>query len=183
MPMYTDGQDFGYSVKGTIAASKIDTIRVGSDFHGETLNDWWPPVATEAPMMCCNTFENINNGTRDRFGVYSEWERKWSPQWTTLVGARGEIVSMNAGDVQGYNTMMYGADAAAFNAATHAKTFDNLDLTALARFTPDADTTFEIGYTRKTRSPSLYELYAWSTGEPAWSTGSATATATSAILA
>jgi hypothetical protein len=50
--------------------------------------------------MCCGTFANINNGTRDRFGVHSERERKWSPLWTTLVGVCGEIVSTNTGDVQ-----------------------------------------------------------------------------------
>lgn len=162
MPMYTEGQDFGYSVKATIAASKTDTFRFGNEFHGQTESDWWTPVAGSM-MMCCGTFENLNGATRDRFGVYGEWEKKWTPLWTTLVGVRGELVSENTGDVQGYNMMMYGADAAAFNAADHAKTFDNLDLTALTRFTPDADSVYEIGYTRKTRAPSLYELYAWST--------------------
>ena len=57
-------------------------------------------VAGTVRVMCCGTFANINNGTRDRFGVHSERERKWSPLWTTLVGVRGEIVSTNTGDVQ-----------------------------------------------------------------------------------
>lgn len=175
MPMWTDGQDFGYSIKGTIAASKIDTIRIGNEFHGETLNDWWTPNVTMAPnsMMCCGTFENIHDGTRDRFSAYSEWERAWAPQWTTLIGVRGEIVDTNTGDVQGYGPKYYAGTATypsgynAFNALDHARTFDDLDWTALTRYTPNADTTYEAGVTQKTRAPSLYELYAWSTNSMA----------------
>ncbi|MDQ1362783.1 MAG: iron complex outerrane recepter protein, partial [Pseudomonadota bacterium] len=42
-------------------------------------------------------------------------------------------------------------------------TDDNIDLTALARFTPDEMHSIEFGYARKTRSPNLYERYTWST--------------------
>ncbi|MFX7854016.1 hypothetical protein ABTK08_20910, partial [Acinetobacter baumannii] len=52
----------------------------------------------------------------------------------------------------------------AFNARGHAKTDNNIDLTALARFTPDAGQTWEVGYARKTRSPNLYERYTWGRG-------------------
>jgi iron complex outermembrane receptor protein len=44
-----------------------------------------------------------------------------------------------------------------------SRTDHNLDLTALLRFTPDAQQTYEAGFARKTRSPNLYERYAWST--------------------
>ena len=70
---------------------------------------------------------------------------------------------MNTGNVQGYNAMMYGADAAAFNALDHAKTDVNLDGSALLRYEPDPISQFELGFARKTRSPNLYERYAWST--------------------
>ncbi|MGD0633158.1 MAG: TonB-dependent receptor [Beijerinckiaceae bacterium] len=164
MPMYTDGVDFGYSIKAEIAASKTDLIRIGNEFHGQRLNDWWQPVNGMMGMMCCSTFENINGGQRDRLGTYGEWERKWSPQWTTLLGIRNDIVWMNTGDVQGYNNgMMYAMDAANFNAVNHAKTDVNFDATALVRFTPDTGSLYEAGYTRKTRSPNLDERYAWST--------------------
>lgn len=170
MPMYTDGQDFGYKLKATIAASKIDTIRIGNELHDQTYNEWWPPVAGMAPGMCCNTFQNINDGTRDVLGTYAEWERAWTPQWTTLFGARNDVVWMNTGDVQGYSDVTaaqypyvrYATDAAAFNAQDHAKTDDNFDFTALARYSPDTDSAYEFGYTRKTRSPSIFERYAWS---------------------
>jgi iron complex outermembrane receptor protein len=59
--------------------------------------------------------------------------------------------------------MMYGMDAAAFNALNHAKTDVNLDTTLTARYEPNRLSTFELGYARKSRSPNLYERYAWST--------------------
>lgn len=162
MPMYASGSDFGYSLKGELFETQIDTIRLGNEFHGERLNDWWPPVGTKMGMMCCETFENINNGHRDRLGTYVEWERKWTPQWSTLFGLRNDVVWMNTGDVQGYNMMMYGVDAVSFNARSHARTDVNVDATALMRFAPDADSLLEAGYTRKKRSPNLYERYTWS---------------------
>ncbi len=36
-------------------------------------------------------------------------------------------------------------------------------MTALARFTPNTTHDVEFGFARKTRSPSLYERYTWST--------------------
>jgi iron complex outermembrane recepter protein len=85
------------------------------------------------------------------------------PQWLTLLGLRHETVNMDTGEVQGYNAT-YLADATAFNAADRDITDHNLDALALARFTPDAMRTLEFGYSRKTRSPNLYERYTWSTG-------------------
>lgn len=163
MPMYTRGQNFGASLKGDVALSTTDALRLGAELRDQRLDDWWPPVAGGMGMMCCNTFWNIRDGQRDRFGVYAEWEKKWTSRWTTILGARSDVVWMNTGQVQGYNNMMYGADAAAFNARSHARTDFNFDVTAIARYEASANATYEAGYTRKTRSPSLYERYAWST--------------------
>jgi iron complex outermembrane receptor protein len=68
----------------------------------------------------------------------------------------------DAGNVQGYS-MMYAADAAAFNAASHARTDVNFDMTALARYDANEHAAFEFGYARKNRSQNLYERYTWST--------------------
>ena len=189
MPMYTDGQDFGYKIKATIDASKTDTIGIGDEFHGQTESDWWSPICpsgyachpgsvypekggvpnTMAGMMRCETFENIHDGTRDVLETYAEWERKWAPQWTMLFGAPDDVVWMNTGDVQGYSPNDYAnpydlstSDSTTFDAAKHAKTEVTFDFAASTRYSPDADSTYEFGYTRMTRSPSLYERYAWS---------------------
>ncbi|MCE1242842.1 TonB-dependent receptor plug domain-containing protein [Oryzomicrobium sp.] len=161
MPMDTKGRNTGALVKADIALSERDTLRVGSEYQRYRLSDWWAPVANSM-MMSPNTFQNINDGQRNRFDVFAEWEALWSPKWLTLAGLRSSTVKMDTGAVQGYNAM-YGADAARFNATDRAKTDNNIDATALVRFTPDALQTYEGGFSRKTRSPSLYERYTWST--------------------
>lgn len=163
MPMDTEGKTTGASVKAEIALSQRDTLRIGSDYLRYRLNDWWDPVAA-AGMMGGGTFWNINDGQRDRFDVFGEWEARWAPQWQSQFGIRSSTMTMNTGNIQGYNTTSYpAATYAAFNAADRKKVDHNIDLAALVRYTPDAEKTLEAGYARKTRSPNLYERFAWST--------------------
>lgn len=160
MPMDTEGKNTGVLVKANVVLSERDVLRVGGEAQNYSLNDWWNP---SGGGMAPNTFWNINNGERNRLGIFAEWEARWNSQWLTQIGARSETVTMNTGTVQGYNAG-YAADATAFNAANRQRTDNNLDLAALARYTPDATQTFEFGYSQKTRSPNLYERFAWSTG-------------------
>ncbi|MFZ2854287.1 MAG: TonB-dependent receptor [Rhodocyclaceae bacterium] len=163
MPMDTEGKNTGALLKADIVLSQRDTLRVGSEFQRYRLNDWWAPSGTGG--MSPNTLLNINDGQRDRFDVFGEWEARWNPQWLTQIGLRSGTVKMNSGTVRGYNTSAtYAADVAAFNARDRQRTDNNLDLSALARYTPDATQTFEAGYAQKSRSPNLYERYTWSTG-------------------
>ncbi len=169
MPMATEGQTTGVSVKGDILLSERDTVRVGGEYQAYRLDDWWPPSGAG---MWPGTFWNINNGQRDRYALFGEWEAAFSRQWTSLIGLRHETVAMDTGAVRGYNPASNGmapmmnnqmSDGDAFNAKEHARTDHNWDLTALARYTPDATRSYEIGYGQKTRSPNLYERYPWST--------------------
>lgn len=159
MPMDTRGDNTGVTVKADIPLSARDLIRVGAEVQQYDLDDWWEPSGM---AMWPDTFWNINNGERDRTALFAEWEAEWDPQWLTQFGVRGEQVDMDTGDVQAYSMMFRGADAAAFNAADHKKTDHNIDLTALARFTPNDMNSIEFGYAMKTRSPNLYERYTWS---------------------
>ncbi|PKO67886.1 MAG: TonB-dependent receptor, partial [Betaproteobacteria bacterium HGW-Betaproteobacteria-17] len=165
MPMYTEGRTTGMSVSAEKPLSARDTLRVGTEFQSYRLDDWW---TASGAMMWPDTFLNINDGQRDRYAVFGEWEAKINPQWTSLLGLRHETVKMNAGDVMGYCTsgMCMGnqlVDSAHFNAQNHSKTDRNWDLTALARYSPDTMQAYEIGVAQKTRSPNLYERYTWST--------------------
>lgn len=162
MPMRTEGQTFGYSLKAEVALTPADKLRFGNEFHGQRLDDWWPPVPGMM-MMCCSDYLTINNGKRDRLGTFAEWERKWSGKVTTLFGVRNDIVWMDTGDVQGYNVASYGADAAAFNARDHKRTDVNWDATAMLQYQPSDRVLFEAAYGMKTRSPNLYERYTWTT--------------------
>ena len=171
MPMYTDGRDRGYSVHAEIPLSAGDTLRFGNELHDQGLNDWWPAVAGSM-MMGPDAFLSINDGKRTRLGSYAEWERNWSPAWTSLLGVRNDTVWMNAGRVKGYannngGMMMptnYLADSSAFNNRDRSKTDVNVDLSALIRYEPAKTAVYEGGLARKVRSPNLYERYAWSTG-------------------
>ena len=172
MPMDTEGKTTGALLKADLVLSERDVLKVGSELQRYSLSDWWDPVAPSGGMGG-GKFWNIRDGQRDRFDVFGEWEARWTPQWLSQIGLRSSTMTMDTGKVQGYNNMSgmmgYGDPAnpasvpGAFNALDHNKTDHNLDFSALARYTPDAEKTFEAGFARKTRSPSLYERYTWST--------------------
>lgn len=175
MPMDTRAVDSGYSVKADIPLGTDDLVRVGHEYHHYTLDDWWPPLAGSM-MMGPETFWNINDGQRDRLALYGEWERKWKSAWMTQLGVRYERVTMNTGPVQGYyrtgddmgmgmglpDGYTYQNDADAFNAQNHKKTDHNIDWTAVARYEASPNAAYDVGVARKTRSPNLYERFAWS---------------------
>jgi iron complex outermembrane receptor protein len=109
MPMYTAGKTDGVSVKADIDLTARDLLRIGAEMQRYRLDDWWPPAPDCGVGNCIGgmaplTFWNINDGQRDRGGVFGEWEAKWTPQWLSLIGARVERVHTNTGAVVGYNT-------------------------------------------------------------------------------
>jgi iron complex outermembrane receptor protein len=173
MPMDTEAADTGYALQADILSSEKDVVRLDHEFHRYTLNDWWPPLA--GTMMGPNTFWNINSGKRYRMALFGEWETTLNPVWTTQLGSRFERVTSDTDNVQGYyatgdmgmmgmlpDGTVYQNDANAFNAKDHKRTDNNLDLTAIARYEPNKNGSFDIGFARKTRSPNLYERFAWS---------------------
>jgi iron complex outermembrane receptor protein len=161
MPMNTQARTRGGLVQADVALTEQDIARIGVEAQTYTLYDWWPPVGG---VMGPNTFWNIDYGTRNRAGVFGEWEAQWSEQWLSQIGVRGEVVKTDTGPVQGYNAQpIWSVDAAALNAAYRPRTDHNLDFTALTRYTPDATQLFEAGFARKSRSPNLYQRYLWST--------------------
>ena len=162
MPMYTRSDEFGYNVKASFELSSSHLLTIGSDFNRYHLDDWWPGLPGVTTMMGPGTFESINNGKRDRFGLFVETESDWSSTVRTNMGLRTDIVMMDTGNVQGYNnTDNLPVDAAAFNAKSHDKTDNNYDATILTKFKTSSMTDVEVGLGRKTRSPNLYERYAW----------------------
>ncbi len=163
MPMDTKATTRGMLLQGNILLSDADTLRAGVEYQDYTLYDWWPPTGG---TMGPNTFWNIDYGRRDRVDLFTEWEADWNPDWLTQLGVRSGTVEMDTGPVQGYDDTlvgMWGNEAAAFNALDHKRTDRNLDLTAIARYTPGETQSYEVGYARKTRSPNLYQRYTWST--------------------
>ncbi|MEQ1695725.1 MAG: TonB-dependent receptor [Hyphomicrobiaceae bacterium] len=168
MPMLTEGRDAGYALKAEIPISGTDLVRLGNELQHQGLNDWWTPTTAGVSMMGPNNYITLNDATRDRVGTFIEWEKKWSSAWTTLLGARHDIVWMDTGNVQGYNNVVggmagvYAVDAAAFNAREHARTDSNFGMSAMARYEPTSNSAIEASYAMKSRAPNLYERYTWS---------------------
>jgi iron complex outermembrane recepter protein len=163
MPMDTKAKTRGALLQGNIALSGSDTLRVGTEYQYYTLFDWWPPVGG---TMGPNEFWNIDYGQREKFDAFVEWEAHWSPAWVSQIGVRSDNVRTDAAPVQGYDNGLaglWGDDAALFNASGRKRTDHNWDLSALARYTPGPAQSYEAGYARKSRSPNLYQRYAWAT--------------------
>lgn len=175
MPMYTQGKTNGASVKANVSLTEQELLRMGAEVQQYTLNDWW---TASGAMMQPYTFWNINNGKRDRSALFGEWEKRFSKQWMSLLGVRYEKVGMNADTIHGYNQNTFPTvvaagmnnqirDAANFNNTDRHKTDNNLDLTALARYSANVNKDIEFGFAHKVRSPNVYERYTWSTWQMA----------------
>lgn len=170
MPMKTHGRNLGYTLRAEIPTESDAQWRIGHEFHHFELNDWWPAVAGST-MMGPNTYVNINDGRRDRLAFFAEYETELAPQWSTVIGIRDELVRTDTGNVQPYGSGMMQADdvaaASEFNARDHRRTDNNVDLSAIVRYEPDSTLRYEFGLARKSRSPNLYERYAWGRGSMA----------------
>lgn len=172
MPMDTESETKGIKASALIPLNESSEMNVGVELQKYTLDDYW--VANpDAPGMSPNTFWNINNGTRDRNAIFAEWIKEVNPAWKTRLGARYELVNMNADEVQGYHdadSFMGGTkitneatESAAFNSSDRSVTDNNLNLTALASYKASDTFDMEMGIARQVRSPTLYERYTWST--------------------
>jgi iron complex outermembrane receptor protein len=174
MPMMADGNNTGVSVSAAIPLADRGLVRIGGEYQALRLDDWWPPSGAG---MWPYDFLNINDGQRDRYAAFGEWEIG-NDRWSNIVGVRFESVSTDAGPVHGYNTNTFptsgtGAmgnqtrDAALFNSQSRDQSDDNWDLSWITRFTPAPTQAYEVGLAQKTRSPNLYERYTWSSWQMA----------------
>ena len=166
MPMEADGITAGLAVDTEIFLNDQDTLKVGSEIQYYQLDDTWASNSGEG-MMTGNAFLNINNGKRNRFDIYGQLDSLWTENWITSLGARLGIVQTDSDDVHGYNqTNMNSnqlADSDTFNASKRKKTDENIDISLLTRYNMEEDSSIELGYSMKTRSPNLYQRYTWST--------------------
>ena len=78
MPMFSKSDTYGFAVKANYEISRQDQMRVGTEYVRYRLDDYWK--ASGGLMMQPNTFLNINNGKRDRYAVFAEWESQVTSQ-------------------------------------------------------------------------------------------------------
>ena len=105
----------------------------------------------------------LRDASRDRLGLYGAWQGGLAGAWSANLGLRSDTVTMDTGKVRSGATQAEATTGlgGAFNALTHKKTDHNWDWNALFQYAATPDRGYEIGLTRKTRSPSLLERYEW----------------------
>ncbi|WP_115719824.1 TonB-dependent receptor plug domain-containing protein [Gallaecimonas mangrovi] len=163
MPMNTKGNDYSYQLHWTQPLSKTTTLKLGQEYYLFRLDDTWPAISGSM-MMGPDDYININNGKRQRIAAFAELNQQLSEAWNLNYGLRFENVHTDAGEVQGYGSMMMAADttaAAEFNASDRSKTDNLVDVTVLASYQIDAQQQLQFGLARKNRAPNLYERYSW----------------------
>jgi iron complex outermembrane receptor protein len=105
----------------------------------------------------------LRDASRNRLGLYGEWQGVLTGAWSANLGLRSDTVMMDTGKVRSGAAKAEVAVGlgGAFNAASHEKTDHNWDWNALFQYAAAANRGYEVGLTRKTRSPSLLERYEW----------------------
>jgi iron complex outermembrane receptor protein len=120
------------------------------------------------PNMAAFRVVNFNDAERDLVGVFGEWNGVLGESWGGEFGMRVNQVRMDAGLVDHSGAGSVTAREIAitnlrdsFNTADRSKTDTNVDW--VARFSRPLSSTLdmEIGFARKTRSPSYQERYLW----------------------
>lgn len=174
MPMKSDARTTGLALTAAFDYQERGLLRVGGEYVGFRLDDWWPASGSG---MWPYAFVNVNDGERDRYAAYGEWEVR-RERWKHLAGLRFEHVATDSGPVHGYNfdtppvsgtggSGNQTRDAVLFNTRSRNRSDDNWDASWIASFSPSAAQTYEFGLAQKTRSPNLYERYTWSTWQMA----------------
>ncbi len=170
MPMETRSRNYGYKLFAEIPFGNQDMIRFGNEYKSSYINDFWPPTSDLPSMMGPNEFLNLNDATRNRFGVFAEMEKNWTEKWKTMLGLRYDHTMTDTGYVLGYNNIVPKRyvqipdflQALDFNTKNRERNFSLFDVTAMTQFTANVWSQFDFGYARKNRAPSLHELYIWS---------------------
>ena len=94
MPMYSESDTAGVTLKADIDLSAEDVLRIGGEYQRYRLDDYWEPSGAR---MWPDNFQNINDGERDRMALFGEWESQLDAQWLTLLGVRYERVEIRCG--------------------------------------------------------------------------------------
>lgn len=105
----------------------------------------------------------LRDASRDRLGLYGEWDGALTGGWRALLGLRSDTVRMDTGPVRAgaAQAVATAGLGGAFNALDRRRTDHNWDWSALFQYAAAQGPGYEIGLSRKTRSPSLLERYEW----------------------
>ncbi len=165
MPMrrfaLTDSEDYGYGFD-TAFPFAGGMLKVGTDGHLAEHN-----AMIFNPMSASFRVDNYKEIQRDVFGLYGEWDTALSSSRDLQLGLRYTRVNMDAGDVGGGGfpmammQMQVNMLAAGFNASERDQSDNNIDFVAKLTEHYSDQLDLEVGFARKTRSPSYQERYLW----------------------
>lgn len=154
---YSDG--FGYKLAIDFPLLS-GTAMVGAD--GDNANH---DALVTNPDMPAFYVSNFNGAQRDRYGFFAEWTVSPVEDWEVELGARVNHIEMDTGNVgtnMAATSPAWNSLVTAFNNQNRSKTDFNYDLTAILRYDLTEEFEIEVGFARKTRSPSYQERYLWS---------------------
>jgi iron complex outermembrane receptor protein len=110
---------------------------------------------------------NFNDVDRDRYGFFGEWKGELSQDLNLELGTRINWIRMSAGRVGGAGAKLFAPTgpgttlANNFNASDRDKEDLNVDTVAVLSYNLSSDLGVELGFGRKTRSPSYQERFLW----------------------
>lgn len=151
---------FGYKVSIDIPLYEGNLL-IGTD--GDNIEH---DAIISNPFNSAFSVRNFNDVGRDRYGVFGEWKGDLTQDWNMELGTRLNWVRMDAGNVGGtagpFEPGKAGEKLAnTFNAKKHEKDDLNVDVVAIVTHHLNSDMDVEVGFGRKTRSPSYQERYLW----------------------
>jgi len=130
------------------------TLRAGADWHNNDQDVTQRMVTSGAKQ------DTFRDATRQRIGLFLEWEQPAGAGWQGQYGVRVDRVDSDTDDIRN-NFMPTNADRDYFNAFDHDKTDTLIDATAQWRYTVSDQLAYHFGVARKSRAPSLLERYLW----------------------
>ena len=162
-PMDLMGRTPGAPCRSIVGSGRMTSSisdRTCTVSHSMTGGPGWPWSAVWDPTRCRTSATGVA-----AVGTHGEWESQRGI-WTTLVGLRSDVVSMNTRNVVGSQHVDHGDGRRHTTPMRRVQRRDHAAATTTStprcsRTAPNAVASFEFGYARKTRSPSLYERYLW----------------------
>jgi iron complex outermembrane receptor protein len=129
-------------------------LNMGVEGYSNALDVYQRNVQTSA------TQDTFRDASRDRAGVFAEWEHQPARNWQARYGLRTDYLQSDTRDIAN-SFPPSSADRTAFNSRSHNRKHLHLDATALWRYSASPVLDYVAGLARKTRSPSLLEYYLW----------------------
>ena len=119
------------------------------------------------PDNAAFSIRNFNDTNRDRYGIFGEWKGELTQDWNLELGTRINWIRMTSGKVSGVGAKPFAPMgpgtilANNFNASDRRKDDLNVDVVSVLTHQLSSDLEVELGFGRKTRSPSYQERYLW----------------------